>query len=130
MDEEQISTLRAALHNWIDHASVEQLERINQVRAIDVWHFAPEEMEPVEPPVPQGDSTPYPSQRNIDNERRREHAAWRAERGRRISMNATPEQMAEWEAENPEPSLRCPVCGEQISRNYSYCPMCGRETRM
>ena len=34
MDEEQISMVRAALHHWIDHATVEQLERMSVFQGI------------------------------------------------------------------------------------------------
>ena len=58
MDEEQISMLRAALHHWIDHATVEQLEQMNHVVAVDARRFVPVALLP--PRQSKSQSTPQP----------------------------------------------------------------------
>ena len=109
MDEEQISMLRAALHHWIDHATVEQLEQMNHVLAVDARRFVPVALLP--PRRSKSQSTPQPPRTssvdrwNAEKERRRRHAEWLVQRGMLIVNKATPEQIAEWEAANPDPLL-------------------------
>jgi len=67
MDEEQISTLRAALHTWIDQASVEQLERMNQVVSTDARRFSPV----VAAPADGTETDPWNSETIERNEERR-----------------------------------------------------------
>ena len=109
MDEEQISTLRAALHHWIDHATVEQLERMNHVVAVDARRFVPVALLPPRQSkiqsTPQSTGTSYVDRWNAQHERRRRHADWLERRGMLIAMKATPEQITEWDAANPDPLL-------------------------
>jgi hypothetical protein len=110
MDEEQISTLRAALHNWIDHATVEQLERMNQVVAADARRFVPVTMFPEEereaPKMIRYEVKRFSAEEfNKQNVRRREHADWLVQRSRFMLLKPTPEQVIEWDAANPDPAL-------------------------
>jgi hypothetical protein len=91
MDEEQIDTLRAALHNWIDQASVEQLERMNQVVATDARRGIPVVTLPQEEQPPRQYRIVYTSA--AQNEERRERADNLARQGLLRQLSKPPREL-------------------------------------
>lgn len=126
------TTARKALHNWIDTADdpviiilAELAERlrttVDQVidQGLAARGLKPGEDGMLHIPytrIAGDDAPPAPvfipvtlissAERNRQNERRREHADWLARRS--FARRGTPEQLAEWEAANPDPLLDNP----------------------